>query len=34
LAYARLSARFGEKPGRPKKRLVIQRQRSDSSIAG
>jgi uncharacterized protein (DUF433 family) len=26
LAYARLFARFGEKPGRPKKRLVIQRE--------
>jgi hypothetical protein len=24
-AYARLFARFGEKPGRPRKRLVIQR---------
>jgi uncharacterized protein (DUF433 family) len=27
LAYARLLSRFGEKPGRPKKRLVIQRER-------
>jgi uncharacterized protein (DUF433 family) len=34
LAYARLYARFGEKPGRPKKRLVMQRQPSDSAIAG
>ena len=34
LAYARLSARFGEKPGRPRKRLAMQRQPSDSSIAG
>src|SRR5580658_2315535 len=34
LAYARLSARFGEKPGRPKKSLVMQRQSGDSTIAG
>jgi uncharacterized protein (DUF433 family) len=27
LAYARLVARLGEKPGRPRKRLVIQRER-------
>jgi uncharacterized protein (DUF433 family) len=34
LAYARLSARFGEKPGRPTKRLVMQRRPSDSFTAG
>jgi len=34
LAYARLYARFGEKPGRPKKRLVMQRQPRDSALAG
>jgi len=32
-AYARLFARFGEKPGRPRKRLVIQPRRDATRIA-